>query len=733
MTTTPLHAFVHLRSEGVSVLLDCTRGRLPALAHWGADLGEVSAADALRLVEGGVHPIPQNIVDEPVRVALLPESWTGWAGRPGLSGSRGGRDWSPRFTTTALTVAGRAVESPGGDATVVAGGCALVEVAAVDDVARLRLLLLVELLPGGVLRSRARVTNLAATAYQLDDLVLAYPVPPVTRELLDLSGRWGRERSPQRRGFTVGVHLREGRRGRTGADAATVLHAGTPGFGFAHGEVWGVHTGWSGNHTHYAERLSTGEQMLGGGELLLPGEVVLARGESYATPWLYATWGVGLDDASARVHEYLRARPHHPTTPRPVTFNAWEAVYFDHSLDRLLRLVDVAAEAGAERFVLDDGWFGSRRDDTSGLGDWVVSGEVWPNGLAPLADAVHARGMEFGLWFEPEMVNLDSDAARAHPEWVLSPRTHRPQQARGQHVLDLTNPEAFAHVLGQMRTVLADTRIDFIKWDFNRDLYEAVSPLTGRPAYHAQTLATYRLMGTVLAEHPGLEIESCAGGGGRIDLGIMEMAVRVWASDCIDPLERQQIEAGTALLLPPELMGSHVASTTSHTTGRTLGLTVRASTAMFGHMGVEWNLLEASAEERADLAAWIALHKELRHLLHTGRVVHVDHPDAGWSVHGVVSADKDDAVFSLMRVATSPVRPGPAIALPGLDADADYRLEELLPDGVRSPVEYDPRFPESWAWWQEGVTLPGRILSGVGLRFPDLMPEHAVLVRLTRA
>ena len=288
-------------------------------------------------------------------------------------------------------------------------------------------------------------------------------------------------------------------------------------------------------------------------------------------------------------------------------------------------------------------------------------------------------------------------------------------------------------MLGQMRTVLADTRIDFIKWDFNRDLYEAVSPLTGRPAYHAQTLATYRLMGTVLAEHPGLEIESCAGGGGRIDLGIMEMAVRVWASDCIDPLERQQIEAGTALLLPPELMGSHVASTTSHTTGRTLGLTVRASTAMFGHMGVEWNLLEASAEERADLAAWIALHKELRHLLHTGRVVHVDHPDAGWSVHGVVSADKDDAVFSLMRVATSPVRPGPAIALPGLDADADYRLEELLPDGVRSPVEYDPRFPESWAWWQEGVTLPGRILSGVGLRFPDLMPEHAVLVRLTRA
>lgn len=169
---------------------------------------------------------------------------------------------------------------------------------------------------------------------------------------------------------------------------------------------------------------------------------------------------------------------------------------------------------------------GSRRDDTSGLGDWQIRPDVWPDGLNPLADAVHAHGMEFGLWFEPEMINPDSEAARAHPDWVLSPASHRPRAARNQQVLDLANPEAFEYIKSAMLTVLDSVQVDYIKWDFHRDLNEATSPRTGRPAYYAQTLATYALMDALLAAHPDLEIESCAGGGGRIDLGIMERAVR---------------------------------------------------------------------------------------------------------------------------------------------------------------------------------------------------------------
>ena len=348
----------------------------------------------------------------------------------------------------------------------------------------------------------------------------------MTRELLDLSGRWGRERSPQRRGFTVGVHLREGRRGRTGADAATVLHAGTPGFGFAQGEVWGVHTGWSGNHTHYAERLATGEQVVGGGELLLPGEVVLTEGESYTSPWVYGSYGTGLDAVARRFHRYLRSRPQHPATPRPVTLNTWEAVYFDHRLEPLVELAEKAAAIGVERFVLDDGWFGSRRDDHAGLGDWWVSPEVWPQGLHPLVDRVTQLGMQFGLWVEPDMVNLDSDIARAHPEWVMATGGRTPVPSRHQQVLNLGIPECYAHIRDALFAILAEYDIAYLKWDHNRDLVDAGSHPDGRPGVHAQTLAVYRLLDELRAAHPRLGIESCSSGGGRVDLGILQRTDR---------------------------------------------------------------------------------------------------------------------------------------------------------------------------------------------------------------
>ncbi|HEY3337987.1 MAG TPA: alpha-galactosidase, partial [Propionicimonas sp.] len=409
----PLNTYVHLRAEGLSVVVDLSEGRLPAIVHWGADLGELTCPDVTTLARAGVHPIVANIVDEPVRIGLLPEHHTGWVGRPGISGSRAGRDWSPLFTTSGLRVDGVTVAAGAERPSLITLGTAELEITATDEVAGLGLLIRIELTTGGLLRSQATLTNRGADDYQLDDLVLAYPVPPVARELLDLAGHWGRERVPQRRELTTGVHLREGRKGRTGADAATVLHAGVPGFCFGSGETWGVHVGWSGNHTHYAERAFTGEQLLGGGELLLPGEMVLGPGGSYTSPWLYGSHGDGLDEVARRFHRWLRSRPTHPSPERPMTLNVWEAVYFDHELQPLLELADAAAAIGVERYVLDDGWFGSRRDDFSGLGDWTVSKDVWPDGLHPLVDHVTELGMQFGLWFEPEMVNLDSEVARA--------------------------------------------------------------------------------------------------------------------------------------------------------------------------------------------------------------------------------------------------------------------------------------------------------------------------------
>ncbi len=297
-TTTPTsHDLVHLTAGGVSLVLDCRANALPAVVHWGAALGSLSDDELVALADADVAVVANNESDVPVRLALLPEPHRGWTGRPGLSGHRDGRDWSPAFTVTALDVDGNRVVAD-----------------AEDTVAGLTVRVTVELLGSGLVRARAAVTNAADGVYTVDDLTVALPVPSRAREVLDFAGHWGKERTPQRRALVVGTHERDSRKGRTGADAATVLSVGEPGFGFARGEVWGVHTAWSGNHRHFAERLATGRQVAGGGELLLPGEVRLATGESYEGPWVYAAYGDGLDDQARRFHRWLRSRP---STRRP--------------------------------------------------------------------------------------------------------------------------------------------------------------------------------------------------------------------------------------------------------------------------------------------------------------------------------------------------------------------------------------------------------------------------------
>lgn len=720
-----VNAFMHLHAEGVSVVVDISDGRLPAILHWGKDLGELTAADVAALAIAGVNPIVSNQADEPVRLALLPEHHTGWLGRPGISGSRAGRDWSPKFQSVRLWVDGQPVAPDAGGPSLVSAGAATVEVEALDDIAGLELTISIELAAGGVLRTRASLTNEGDDDYQLGDLVLAYPVPSVAAELLDMAGRWTKERVPQRREFTVGTHLRENRRGRTGPDAATVLHAGVPGFGFAAGEVWGVHVGWSGNHTHYAERAYSGEQVIGGGELLLPGEVILGPADSYTTPWLYGSYGVGLDEVARRFHRFLRARPQHPSVERPVTINVWEAVYFDHALEPLVELAEKAVAIGVERFVLDDGWFGSRRDDTSGLGDWWVSPQMWPDGLHPLVNRVRGLGMQFGLWVEPEMVNLDSDVARAHPEWVLATGDRIPVASRAQHGMNLGIEECYAYVRDSLMAILDEYDISYLKWDHNRDLIDAGTAPDGRPGMHAQTLAAYRLMDELKAAHPGLEIEACASGGARLDLGVLERTDRVWVSDCIDPLERQRILRWSAQLIPPELMGSHIASDVSHTTGRSHDLNFRAATAVFGHLGIEWDIRSATDEQLAELGEWIAFYKENRGLLLAGDLVRMDFPDDALVAFGVVAPDRSRAIYSFAFIDTPTTSFLGRVRMPGLDRNRRYRVAPVRvgaePSGLRVPP-----------WWGsgEGVVLPGSALANVGLFGAPVNPEHAVLYRV---
>jgi alpha-galactosidase len=434
---------------------------------------------------------------------------------------------------------------------------------------------------------------------------------------------------------------------------------------------------------------------------------------------------------SARFHDFLRARPQHPNTPRPVILNTWESVYFDLDLPTLLDLAEQAAAVGVERYVLDDGWFTGRRDDTAGLGDWQVDPTVWPAGLHPLVNRVTELGMQFGLWVEPEMINPDSNLARAHPEWVLATGDRWPIESRHQQVLDLGNPDAFAHILTSLDAMLQEYRISYLKWDHNRDLIDAGHHPDGRPAVHDQTLAVYRLMDELRRRHPGLEIESCSSGGGRVDLEILQRTERIWTSDCIDALERQTIQRYTGLLVPPEMMGAHIGSDRAHSTGRRHNLSFRAGTALFGHMGIETNLTQLSSNARGEIAEWIALHKRLRPLLHTGRIVHFDDVDPSLVAKAVIAHDRSEAVISIAAVRTADSAPIGCIVIPGLAPDGQYNLH-LLPPGNVIQGEDDHRrngnnhrLPP---WMSTGTRLTGAALAYAGVQLPDLLPEQLLLV-----
>jgi alpha-galactosidase len=705
-----------LSAGGSSLVVDLAGPAVPRVLHWGADVGPLGAAALAGIAVAADQGIARAGLDQGLTRTLLPTEADGWHGRPAASGHRDGRWSHPRWTLTAPATTERED-----------GGAATLRFQAGDADAGVTLDAELRMEAQGVLRVRYALTNAGTGTWTVDGLRCLLPLPDHAGELLDLTGRWCRERSPQRGPLRHGSHARESRRGRTGHDATGLLVAGTPGFGFRHGEVWGVHVGWSGNHLHLAERLPEGAS-LGGGELLGPGEVRLAPGERYQTPWVFFVHADrGLDGLSAKLHRWLRARPRHPRSPRPVVLNTWEAVYFDHRLDRLAALAERAATIGVERFVLDDGWFLGRRDDTAGLGDWLVDPDVWPDGLHPLVRRVRELGMQFGLWVEPEMVNPDSELARAHPDWLLAAPGRPPPPWRHQQVLDLARPEAFDHLLGRLDALVAEYQIDYLKWDCNRDLHEAVHD--GSSAVHRQTLAVYRLLDELRRRHPALEVESCASGGARIDLGILERTDRVWASDSNDPLERQPIQRWTGLLLPPELVGSHVGPERAHTTGRRTDLGFRCATALFGHAGLEWDLLACTPAEVEELAAWIRLYRRLRPLLHGGEVVRADHPDPSAWLHGVVAADGRHAVFAVVQLATS-AEPYPArLRLPGLDPATSYLVR---PCAELPPPTGGATAQPSWTDG-DGVALPGRVLATVGLPAPMLQPAQAAVFEANAA
>ncbi len=725
---------------------------LPRLVHWGRPL--CAPETVIDLFDAQAPQRVSGALDYTAWPSVLPTQSESWIGATRFSVSRDGIELFCKFVVDDIAVnnvkAGNTYEMGEKDGLPVWSvsdqpkQTPTVTVTARDVEQGVKLIWTCELDESGLIRQNANVINIGEGKLEVGKVELAFTVPADANEILTTTGHHLRERSPQRQDLTVGRFEKASMTGRPDFDATLLLNVGEKGFGFTHGNVYSAHVAWSGNSELSVERLPYTSGIIGGGEVLFGGEIVLDTNEGYTTPWLIGSYGEGLNEVASRFHSYLRrvhrdwlAEHNIAPKPRPVILNTWEAVYFGHDYDTLTALADKAVESGVERFVVDDGWFGSRRDDTSGLGDWEISQDVWPDGdksLKALADYVHGKGLEFGLWFEPEMVNPDSDMFRAHPDWVLMPTRNRmPMQGRTQQVVDLTNPEAYDYIYSAMDKLVGELGIDYIKWDHNKLVTEAVSPYSGRPAVHEQTLAVYRIFHDLKAAHPGLEIESCSSGGGRVDLGILEVADRIWASDCVDPLERADIQRYTSLLVPPEMIGEHVGASPAHSTHRATTQELRMAMAFFGHMGIEWNLLKEPQSDIDKLAEWVAEFKKHREWFAVDTVVHSDAADPAVRVDGVVMPNKKAGIYRFTQVTTSQTYPAAPVRLPGLDPDTVYVVSPL--DVSLDLAKQDITNGQSpLGWWNaDGVKMTGRALATYGVRPPSLHPAQAVLFKVVAA
>ncbi|MDO4664941.1 MAG: alpha-galactosidase [Actinomycetaceae bacterium] len=698
-----------------SLVIEQPERGLPIITYWGRYLGAHAAlADVRKTQTGQVMGAGLDVAEMP---SLLPTQAEGWSGPPLV-------DIRINDMVQFLNLQTVEVQHDGSSA----------QILSYDNAVGVQVQFNLRVTPSGIIEAFAILTNLGEAEVQVGKLWLTLPVPADCDELLSFTGHHNRERTPQKLPFREGLFAKESWLGRPDFNSGFLMCAGTSGFDYERGEVRGSHVAWSGNVTHFAVRTPYSGGLLGGGELLYSGEIVLGKDEEYITPPVLFGWGVGTNQLSQKFHHYVRAQ--HSRICPPITLNTWEALYFDQKPQTMFELAHAAAELGVERFVIDDGWFKGRRDDTRALGDWSVDRQVWPAGLAPIASEVHNLGMEFGLWFEPEMVSLDSDLARTHPEWILRPNGHRmPLSGRNQFVLDLTNPQVFEYIFSQISSLIDELDIDFIKWDHNRFVTEAVSPFTGKPVGHFQTRNLYALIDRLRESHPGLQIEACASGGGRVDLGMLSRCSRIWVSDCTDPLERARIQMHTSLLVPPEMMGAHIAQSPSHVTGRHSYLSTRAAVACGGSLGLEWNILQLQSDERNQVADWLSLYKSIR-----GRL----YGDSGESCQMMRTSTADPAVlmsglaregWSLWCFAmldTSEHYPLSPVRMPGLDPNCNYRVR---PFG--SPELYEklilPSARSELSWWnKKGAIVPGRILTDWGIRPLQIKPGCAVLIEVKK-
>jgi alpha-galactosidase len=705
--------FYRLDSQDQTQVWFTPGGGMPALLYWGEPLPAACDMDMLALA---LQPaVPHGGLDVPERVSWLPEPGRGFTDMPGLALRRG-----ERHLYTQFQLLGAEAAEDGWDFRLQ------------DAATKLELLLRLRLhADSGVFSADVHLTNTGDDDLHVDYMAsLALPVPRRLSERLSLTGRWAAEFQPVRESLGRAAWLQESRVGRSSHHAFPGVTLMEPGTHATRGEAWSWQLAWSGNHRLLVQPLRLGGVQLQAGELLLPGELSLKPGESTASPTLHlCRSSQGLGALSQAWHRFVRDRvlPQN-RAPRPVQFNTWEATYFDHDPSRLQALATTAAALGVERFVLDDGWFAGRHHDRAGLGDWTPCPERYPQGLAPLAVHCQDLGMSFGLWVEPEGVSQDSAFFRAHPGWVLGVDGLEQPLGRHQYVLNLDLREAREHLHAQLSALLRSAPIQYLKWDMNRDMTHAAG-LGGRAAARQHVRGLYQLIDQLRTEFPELEIETCASGGARADLGMLQRTTRVWVSDCNDPIERQRMQRALLNYLPPEVMGVHVGDATSHTTGRVSSMPLRTLNALLGHFGLEADLLKLAPDEWQHLREAIAFYKSARSW-HAGATAQtLDHDEPGLMATSLLAADGSRGWVTVISTASHAEALAAPLRLQGLDRKAHYRVRvhPLWPAHPRHSKRSAGPFPDG-----VDLVLPGQALLHAGLALPVMLPGTGVLWYLER-
>jgi len=504
-------------------------------------------------------------------------------------------------------------------------------------------------------------------------------------DLLQLSGSWARERHIVRRPLVYGEQGISSRRGASSHQQNPFLALLSPEAGEEHGEVYGLNLVYSGSFTAQAEvdqyrttRVTLGINPFGFSWLL-------EQGQSFQTPeavLVYSDQGLGgMSRIYHRLYRTRLCRGRFRDEARPVLINNWEGTYFDFTADKIVDIAQAGQELGIELFVLDDGWFGKRNDDTTSLGDWFVNREKLPDGLPALAERVTELGMQFGLWFEPEMMSVDSELYRSHPDWCLHVSDRRRSESRNQLVLDYSRPEVCEYIVQVVGDILKSASITYVKWDMNRHMTEigSASLPAERQAEtaHRYMLGLYRVMERITTEFPHVLFESCSGGGGRFDPGILYYMPQTWTSDNTDAVERLKIQYGTSIVYPASSMGAHVSAVPNHQVHRMTPLTTRGDVAMSGNFGYELDLTKFTDEEKATVTDQVAFYKEIRTLVQQGDMYRLLSPFEGSETAWMfVSEDRASALAAYFKVLAEPNEAQGKLRLKGLDPDRDYRLEE---------------------------------------------------------